>query len=108
MIICSTWRDLEHDLMFSDTARYHPLSAEGSVFFKLELQRGFTVLESLMHVKGDYWQRLPYLLAVLALVDEEEARSWVPSIIAAFQKDPRPPPVHDFKTTLSHMEGYRK
>ena len=50
---------------------------------------------ALLQLKTDPWLRLPWCLAVLADADEEFARSHCPRIWESFNKDPRPPPVHD-------------
>ena len=39
-------------------------------------------------LKLDFWGRLPWLLCVLALADEEEARGWVDAIFEAFAVHP--------------------
>ena len=88
------WDEFNTELLFGDLGCMYPLARDQMEFFKAEISRAYTSLETIMVVKCSYWSRLPWLLCALALVDEDEARVFAGRIIEAFNQDPRPPPVH--------------
>jgi hypothetical protein len=96
-VLGECWQDIETDIM-SVATEMHPLTAEQLEYLKSEMTRAKTTMATLLHTKCDYWNRLPWMMAALAHHCEEVARACGRRSLAAFEWDPRAPPVHHQKT----------
>lgn len=97
--------DLETNILTSETMGFRPLVGDELEELTQEIRRARSCIVTTLRVKMDYWSRLPWLMATLALVDEGKAREFAVQILAAFDLDPRPPPVQALKTWQLLREG---
>lgn len=89
------WAQTEHDLLRGVSAELHPLTEEDIEDFKQEINRAKATTLTLLQMKQDYMFRLPNILIGLAVLDEDRAREIGRIAVNQFERDPRPPPVHD-------------
>jgi hypothetical protein len=94
-LIKKLWAQTEHDLLRGSSAELHPLTEEDIEDFKQEISRAKATSFTLFQAKQDYMFRLPNLLIGLAVLDEDRARAIGQRAVDQFERDPRPPPVHD-------------
>ena len=96
-VLASAWGHIEK-VMRAKYLPLHPLSPEELELLHSEMRLAQSGQEALMRTKTDYWQRLPWSLAALAQIDEDRAREKARLCVVAFERDPRPPPVHHHLT----------
>ena len=92
-------------IFFGEVSERFPLSLDQHAFLQMEMSRAKACLVALLHTKCDYWLRLPWVIAGAALVDESAARTCGHNALAAFQRDPRPPPIQDALTWRLLKDG---
>ena len=103
-VLASAWAHIEK-VMRAKYLRLHPLSPEQLELLQSEMRLAQSAQEALLRTKNDYWERLPWSLAAVAQVDEDRAREKARLCVLAFERDPRPPPVHHPRTWFLMAPG---
>ena len=74
VVLDNLWGIAEHRVFYADGCLFSYLGADERAFIKAEFGRLRVITTDVILAKYDFWSRLPFKLAALALPDEEESR----------------------------------